>query len=362
MSKESIVILGAGLIGRMLAHACAQAGYAVRVFDKGTLQIKQSAAYAAAAMLAPCAESVSTEKNVVDMGVYSLNRWPAILQQLSSPVYFQQTGSLILWHQQDASLGKHFQAQIARTTSLLPKQYTAQKMTPTALEQLEPELDSRFREGLYLPGEGQLDNRELLEALRLEAIQLGVQFFWETPKDPADFSDSRHTFLIDCRGMGAQSSLPNLRGVRGEVIRIHAPEVNLRRPIRLLHPRYPIYIAPKGNHLYVIGATEVESEDYSEMSVRSALELLSAAYSLHSGFAEGRILELNAQCRPSLPNNLPLIEQVNDREIRVNGLYRHGYLISPAIMDALMEIILAQPPQLAHQFAILAQLPIPQLN
>ena len=32
--------------------------------------------------------------------------------------------------------------------------------------------------------------------------------------------------------------------VYGEVIRIHAPEVTLTRPTRLLHPRYPIYIAP----------------------------------------------------------------------------------------------------------------------
>jgi hypothetical protein len=57
-----------------------------------------------------------------------------------------------------------------------------------------------------------------------------------------------------------------------------------------VHPRYPLYIAPKPGHgVFVIGATEIESEDMSPASVRSTLELLSAAYAVHSGFAEARI-------------------------------------------------------------------------
>jgi glycine oxidase len=98
-----------------------------------------------------------------------------------------------------------------------------------------------------------------------------------------------------------------LRGIRGEVVRVLAPDVHLHRPIRLLHPRYPIYIAPKQDGVYVIGATEVESEDMSPMSVRSALELLSAAFSVHAGFGEARIMELNAHCRPTLPDHRPHI-------------------------------------------------------
>ena len=78
------------------------------------------------------------------------------------------------------------------------------------------------------------------------------------------------------------------------MIRLHAPEVSLRRPVRLMHPRYPLYIAPKPDHVFVIGATEIESEDTSPASVRSTLELLSAAYSLHSGFG------LHAQQVPRL--------------------------------------------------------------
>jgi glycine oxidase len=117
----------------------------------------------------------------------------------------------------------------------------------------------------------------------------------------------------------------------------------LRRPTRLIHPRYPIYIAPKENDIYVVGATEIESEDLSNMSVRSAMELLSAVYTVHSGFAEARILEMATQCRPTLKNNLPEIRVLKEKGltdlIMINGLYRHGFMISPAVMDCALEVL-----------------------
>jgi len=60
--------------------------------------------------------------------------------------------------------------------------------------------------------------------------------------------------------------------------------------------------------------------------VRSTLELLSAAYAVHPGFAEGRVLELGVQCRPTLPDNLPAVVEAAPRVLQINGLYRHGYL------------------------------------
>jgi glycine oxidase len=125
--------------------------------------------------------------------------------------------------------------------------------------------------------------------------------------------------------------------MRGEVVRLHAPDVGLQRPTRLIHPRYPIYIAPKPGGLFVIGATEIETEDLSPASVRSALELLSAAYTVHPAFAEARIVEIATQARPTLPDNLPAIEITAERALRVNGLYRHGFLIAPALLDAVIE-------------------------
>ncbi|HYP70028.1 MAG TPA: FAD-dependent oxidoreductase, partial [Variovorax sp.] len=140
-------------------------------------------------------------------------------------------------------------------------------------------------------------------------------------------------------GLGAKPQWRALRGVRGEVIRVHAPEVKLTRPTRLVHPRYPLYIAPKPGDVYVIGATEIEAEDMSPASVRSTLELLSAAYAVHSGFAEARIVEIATQCRPTLPDNLPDVQQPQPRVLQVNGLYRHGFMIAPAVLDIVLDLL-----------------------
>ena len=177
-----------------------------------------------------------------------------------------------------------------------------------------------------------------------------VNCHWHTEIDPSELrKQSSYKAVIDCRGTGAKETwssgqTPNtLRGVRGEVIRLYAPEVKLRRPTRLIHPRYPIYIAPKENDIYVVGATEIESDDLSEMSVRSAMELLSAVYTVHSGFAEARILEMATQCRPTLKNNLPEIRSRKDQGladlIMINGLYRHGFMISPAVLDCALQVL-----------------------
>jgi glycine oxidase len=102
----------------------------------------------------------------------------------------------------------------------------------------------------------------------------------------------------------------------------------------------------------VIGATEIETEDLSPASVRSTLELLSAAYTVHPAFAEGRIVEISTQARPTLPDNLPAVEFTGARALRVNGLYRHGYLIAPAVLDAVLEWVDAGTTTLAQSLGL----------
>lgn len=351
-SNGKYAIVGAGLMGRLLAVALAKRGAQVALFEKGGSDGNLAAARIAAAMLAPLAESAITEDNVVRMGVHSLPRWRQLIDELAKPVYFQQNGTLILWHRQDASDAERFASHLDRNCN---HNRTLSKPIPLdsqSLAEIEPGVAERFTQGLYLPNEGQLDNRQLLEALLVELTLMKVPCHWNQATEPELLRTKENGFdwVIDCRGLGAKvswgdadRSSKDLRGVRGEVIRLHAPEVKLRRPTRLIHPRYPIYIAPKEDDVYVVGATEIESEDLSPMSVRSALELLSAVYTVHSGFAEARILEMATQCRPTLKDNLPEISV--DRKpnqaglMMINGLYRHGFMISPAILDCALEIL-----------------------
>ncbi|EYC51648.1 glycine oxidase [Hylemonella gracilis str. Niagara R] len=387
-ASSTALVLGAGLMGRLLAWQLARRGWRVTVHDAAAADATANlggvapgaAARVAAAMLAPLAESAITERNVVEMGRYALTRWPQLLAQLAQPVFFQQEGTLILWHRQDAAEARRFAELLRATGERVPQLPRMQALDAAGVHALEPGLEQRFAQGLYLPGEGQLDNRQLLAALLHELHALSVTLHWNSPRGPQDLSrpeDGPVDWVFDCRGLGARAQMQTLsgsgrsthaalrgdgnsthaavRGVRGEVARVHAPEVKLTRPTRLIHPRYPIYIAPKQDNLYVIGATEIESDDMSPPSVRSTLELLSAAYAVHPGFGEGRIIEIAAHCRPALPDNLPEIRVTRGPGapvMRINGLYRHGFMISPALLDAVLEIVEHGRHSLAEQLEL----------
>ena len=347
-----VVVLGAGLMGRLLACELARRGHAVEVFDAGARDAGNAAARVAAAMLAPLAESALTEPVVVRMGRHGLARWPELISTLPTPVFFQQQGTLVLWHPQDGAEAARFRSALGRTACEVPGLPALQPVDAGALALLEPALGPRFTDGFYLPGEGQLDNRALLAALASQLDRLGVNVHWHCAREPDGVAPPPGAWLLDCRGLGARPQWHTLRGVRGEVIRVHAPEVGLLRPIRLLHPRYPLYIAPKPDGLFVIGATEIESDELSPASVRSTLELLSAAYSVHPGFGEARIVEIATQARPTLPDNLPAIRRQGTRRLQINGLYRHGFLVAPALLDITLELISRDESPLAERLGL----------
>ncbi|MCG9707433.1 FAD-binding oxidoreductase [Pseudoalteromonas shioyasakiensis] len=329
-----IAILGFGLTGRLTALALAKE-HQLSVFEQDDQHASNSAGSVAAAMLAPLAESVLCEQDLALQGLNSISRWQQILSELDEPVYFQQAGSLVVAHQQDKG---DLQSFVSRLKPLGSNQ--AKSLSSIQIAELEPELAGRFHQGVYLPCEGQLDNQAFYSASFKKLTSQGVQFKFacKVELNGHQVNGQSFNYVFDCRGLGAKQNEPLLRGVRGEVARLYAPEVNLTRPIRLMHPRYPIYIAPKPNHQFVIGATEIESQDTGKVTVRSALELLSAAYTVHSGFAEGRIESLQSGLRPAFADNRPKVS-IQDRVISINGLYRHGYLLAPLVVDEAVSLI-----------------------
>jgi glycine oxidase len=360
-SNPDFAVLGGGLAGRMLAWTLAQT-HRVALYERGDASGSSSAAWVAAAMLAPLAEAASAEPLLIKLGVASLEAWPAILAALPEPVFFQRAGTLVVWHAADRAEAGLFDSRMRANAPAALLEGGVQMLRGAELAQVEPALAGRFTQGLLLPREGQLDNRQLLHALGAGLNQRQVEQHWNTAVDAGNLPSAR--VLIDCRGLGSKPVWPALRGIRGEVARVHAPGIALARPVRLLHPRYPLYIAPKQDDIYVIGATEIEGEDASPVSVRSALELLSAAFSVHPAFGDARILELNSQNRPTLPDHRPAIVWSAEADaaaggalrhtLRVNGLYRHGYMVTPAVIGQAAraaEAMLAGELGNAEQFA-----------
>ncbi len=332
----NIGIAGAGLVGRVLALNLLQRGHTVTLFDEDTAYGDKAAGITAAGMLAVFAELESAESVIFDHGNRSIALWPALLEQIGIADAYQQEGSIITAHPQDYNELDHF---IDTLKSKVEKASEIKLLDRQALTQLEPDLEQHAK-AFFIPHEGQVDAQRFMKASS-DYLLAHADVTWHEETKVTHISegmitvgDESKTFdwVFDSRGLGAQDDISDLRGVRGEVFWLDAPEVNISRPTRMLHPRYKIYIVPRPNHRYVIGATEIESEDKSPMSVRSSLELLSAVYSMHSGFAEARIVNMLTNCRPALRDNLPKIEHAS-KMTRINGLYRHGYLLAPAVVE-----------------------------
>lgn len=329
-------IAGAGIMGRLLAWRLVRAGWRVSLFDRDPPESGGAAAYTAAGMLAPWAEVESAEPLIHRVGLHGLALWSELLAELDTDGDFHVRGSLVVAHAGDRADYRRFADVLA---ARLPGGEHCRRLQGAALAALEPELGGRFPEALYLPGEAWLDPLVVMAALARALREAGVS--WQRAEVTGvgagcvAAAGVRHDcdWALDCRGLGARGEVAGLRGVRGEVMRLHAPEVTLRHVVRLVHPRYRLYVVPRRGGEFVIGATQIESDDQGPITVRSALELLSAAYSLHPGFAEARVLATDANCRPAFDDNLPRL-LVTPGLMRINGLFRHGFLLAPALAEA----------------------------
>lgn len=327
-----VVIAGAGVMGRLLAWQLARAGHRVAVVDPADGPAQPgAAAFTAAGMLSPLAEREHASAEVAALGWRSLALWPAIAQALGQPALVRTAGSLLLAHGADLGAAQ-------RVLSRLPA--GPQPLDRAALQALEPALAPDLKAWL-LPGEGQLLPHELLQALAHQAP--GVDWFWgrraasvhprRLALDDGQWLDA--DLVIDTRGLGARPDLAALRGVRGEILWLHAPGVALHHPVRLLHPRHRVYLVPRPGDVIVVGASEVESEDRSPVSLRSAVELLSAAHSVLPGLAEARIVHMETNLRPALPDHQPHLAH-QPGLLRINGLFRHGWLLAPALAEQVL--------------------------
>jgi len=317
-TESSVSIIGAGIAGAWHALLFAQAGHDVTLHERSDASLMLSTSHWAGGMLAPYCESEVAEPIISRLGLRALDLWR---RELPDTPF---NGSLVVAHPRDRSDFERF----ARLTS------GHQRLDAAGLAALEPSLEGRFREGLFFVAEGHVEPRRVLPKLHERIIAAGGTIKFNSDVSANDVDG----LVIDCRGLAARDRQPELRGVKGELILIETDEVTLSRPVRLIHPRWPLYVIPREDHLFMLGATSIEAED-TGVSVRSALELLSAAYTVHPAFAEARIIEFGSGLRPAFPDNLPRISIARDNRIEVNGLYRHGFLIAPALAEMTLGFI-----------------------
>ena len=314
-----VTIIGAGVAGLCVARALLDRGAKVELIDRHAGAGAHACSWWAGGMLAPYCEGESAEEPVVRLGCEAADWWGAKTDAL------HRCGSLVVSPTRDTSDLVRF---ARRTTDF-------RQVAAAEISDLEPDLGDRFAKGLFFESEAHLAPRLALGQLRAGLAADGARFT-QADADPTTYA--KHGLTIDCRGYQAKDRLHDLRGVKGEMLVLSCPEVTLTRPVRMLHPRVPLYIVPRGDGVFMLGATMIEGHAGKHVTARALLELLSAAYALNPAFGQAEVIEIGVDSRPAFADNLPRIRR-DGNLISANGLFRHGFLLAPAVARMVAELI-----------------------
>ena len=320
----TITILGAGIAGLtagptpFLRAGCD--GDAGRASRNGT---GQGCSFYAGGMIAPYCEQEASEKEAGEPLIVELGREALAYWREEVPVALAN-GSLLLAAPRDLPELTRF----GRATT------NFETLDAAGIGALEPDLACRFSRGLFFREEAHLDPRVALAELT-RRVSEHPRATLRLDTDAAPAAD----WVVDCRGFAARDRLPDLRGVKGEMVVLATKDISFSRPVQLLHPRTPVYIVPRGDGRFMVGATMIENEEPGRVRARALLDLIGAAYTIHPAFGEAEVVEIGCDLRPAFPDNLPRL-RVDGRRLYVNGLFRHGFLLAPALAARAVRVVL----------------------
>ena len=312
-------VIGAGVAGLCAAYALARVGVDVELVEAATTAGAGCSRYAGG-MIAPWCELECAEPIIARLGAEALDFWTRDIAVATV------AGSLVVAPPRET----------AELTDFSRRTQHFNTLDETGVAALEPDLAGRFDRALYFPAEAHLDPRRALAALdaRLSDLPNVRRRFGVTAAALPPAPD----WTIDCRGFAARDALSSLRGVKGEMLVLRSDEISLSRPVRLLHPRRPAYIVPRGDGHFMIGATMIENEERARVTARSIVELVNSAFVVHPAFAEAELVETGSDVRPAFIDNLPRLVR-RGKTLFINGLYRHGFLLAPALAARAARIV-----------------------
>ena len=264
-----VTVVGAGVAGLACALELAERGAEVEVLERCAGLEAAGCSWFAGGMLAPWCELESSPPLIAELGAEAPGWWR---ERFAGTTV---NGTLLLAHDRDAPELRQFGSRTRGFEALGAPQIAA----------LEPELSERFGRALYFREEGHLDPRAALAALleRLRSLGVTVRFGVEVGSGML-----AGRAVLDCTGLAARTALPELRGVKGEMLLLRQGEISLARPVRVLHPRLPVYVVPRAAGVFMVGASMLESDAPGRISARSTARVAIGRLRIASGVRRSR--------------------------------------------------------------------------
>lgn len=317
--SDALAVVGGGIIGLSVARRAAQAGLSVTVHrrDDG------GASWVAGGMLAPHSEGWPGEERLLRLGLESLRLWRdgGFLDGLDPQLVTARESLVVAVDRADVA--------DLRTVADWLSQQGHPVVWESAAREVEPQLAQGIRHGFRAPTELAVDNRAVLAALSRDCTRLGVR--WAGPV--TDLAEVVTETVVIANGIDAPGLWPGLpvRPVKGEVLRLRWRKGCMPLPERVIRARVhgrQVYLVPRLDGV-VVGATQYEHGRDTAPVVSGVRDLLDDACAVLPALGEYELAECAAGLRPMTPDNLPIVQRLDERTLVATGHGRSGFLLAP---------------------------------
>ena len=355
-NRLRVVIIGAGVVG--LGIAWRLAGRAdVQVFDRGGAGA--GASHAAAGMLAACCEAEPGEEALVALGRDSQARWPGFADELlragGIDVELRREGTLVLALTADDQGELVHRLEFQRQKLDLPLEW----LSAAATRAREPHLAGKIAGAVFSPQDHQVDNRKLVQALRIAAERAGVAIHEHRAVKEIAVRGGRATGIVLEDGTTVPADVvvlaagawsrrieglppdrrPPVRPVKGQMLALRMdPAAPLLNHV-LWAPG--AYLVPRRDGRLIVGGTVEEKGFDDTVTAGGVMALLDAAWRAVPAIEELPIAEIWVGHRPGSRDDAPILGPGPlEGLFYATGHHRNGILLAPVTADAMARLIL----------------------
>ncbi len=350
--NDQIAIIGGGTIGLSIGWQLARNGKAVTIFDRD--QAGQATSHLAAGMLAPVAEAGFEEVELMQLGQESLQWYPEFIEELKKDTDLapdiERCGTLL------AALGRDDNQQMRRLHQFRKElNLEVEWLTGTEAREKEPLLSPRIPAAMWFPGDAQIDNHRLLEALIAAFKTNGGQLLEQRNVNSIAKANANSFQINTTEGahhfsqvvLASGSWIPKIdveasihipiRPVKGQILVLNQiTEFKLSSMVRFLRG----YLVPKDS-VICVGATTEEKGFNTQPTAGGIKNILEEAWETIPAIFDLPIEKVEAGLRPATPDNAPIIGETSVENLFCAcGHYRHGILLTPITAFGLANEIL----------------------
>jgi glycine oxidase len=390
-----VIVVGGGVIGTAAAWRAARLGRTVTLIDPGDRDpvTGDQASLVAAGMLGPVSESVFGERDLLNLNLHAVRRFPAFNAELEQAAGqstgLRTEGTLSVAYDSDDLAALDRLTDFRHSLGL-----KAERLNARECRKLEPFLTPGVTGGVLAAGDLSVDNRRYLAALRVAARAAGVRFVRGSvdsvdrvpghaagirvragggPNPTAHGVESHRdqyagqVVIAAGHGTSRINGLPDqvrraIRPVKGQVLRLRHPKglpPILTRTVRAVVQGRDIYLVPRENGELVVGATQEERGDRN-VTAGAVHDLLRDAITAAPAVSELIFAEASAGLRPGTSDNGPIVGVISENGsaecefpptghprnglVIAAGHFRNGILLSAVTADAVTALLGDRPP------------------